>query len=86
MFNDLLWYSKQGQSNQTGAAQPNGPSWSQANERIRVMKDQLIAAKAYLNSAPPNSNSDFVKDLRQLIKELEHVVGEAKRDSDLSKR
>lgn len=52
MFNDLLWYSKQGQSNQTGAAQPNGPSWSQANERIRVMKDQLIAAKAYLNSAP----------------------------------
>lgn len=56
------------------------------DEKIREMKDQLIRAKAYLNFAPPGSNSHLVKELRLRIKEVERAVGEHTKDSDLSRR
>lgn len=54
--------------------------------KIKEIKDQVIRAKAYLNFAPPNSNSHLVKELKLRIKELERAVGEATKDSDLSRR
>ncbi|GLT42378.1 hypothetical protein SLA2020_163800 [Shorea laevis] len=51
--------------------------------RVKLMRDQVIRAKAYLAFTPPGSNSHFVKQLRTRIKEVERAVGEATRDSDL---
>lgn len=56
------------------------------DEKIKEMKDQLIRAKAYLNFAPPGSNSHLVKELRLRIKEVERAVGEHTKDSDLPRR
>ena len=55
-------------------------------EKIKEMKDQLIRAKAYLNFAPPGSNSHLVKELRLRIKEVERALGERTKDSELSRR
>lgn len=62
--------------------------WSQSqskNEKVKEMKDQLIRAKAYLNFAPPTSNSHLVKELKLRIKEVERALGDARKDSDLSR-
>ena len=56
------------------------------DEKIKEMKDQIIRAKAYLNFAPPGSNSHLVKELRLRIKEVERAVGDHTKDSDLSRR
>ncbi|XP_077248067.1 putative galacturonosyltransferase 6 isoform X2 [Tasmannia lanceolata] len=77
-----------GKSNKkTAGEEPNVHSWSQkvTNEKVTAMKDQLITAKAYLNFAPPHSNSHLVKELKLRIKEVERAVGEATKDSDLSR-
>lgn len=57
-----------------------------SDEKIKEMKDQLIRAKAYLRLAPPGSNSNLVKELKVRIKEVERVVDDATKDSDLSRR
>lgn len=57
-----------------------------ADVKIKQIRDQVIRAKAYLLFAPPSSNSHLMKELRFRIKELERAVGEATKDSDLSRR
>ncbi|KAF9619079.1 hypothetical protein IFM89_005093 [Coptis chinensis] len=73
--------------NQTVAKVSNGRSQPRtvSDEKVREMKDQVIRAKAYLNFAPPGSNSHLVKELRLRIKEIERAVGEASKDLDLSR-
>lgn len=56
------------------------------DEKIKEMKDQLVRARAYLNFAPPGSNSHLVRELRLRIKEVERAVGDRTKDSDLSRR
>lgn len=56
------------------------------DEKLNEMKDQLVRAKAYLNLAPPGSNSHLVKELRLRVREIERVVDDATKDSDLSRR
>ncbi|CAA7026389.1 unnamed protein product [Microthlaspi erraticum] len=53
--------------------------------KIKEIRDKIIQAKAYLNFAPPGSNSQIVKELRARMRELERAVGEATKDKDLSK-
>ncbi|XP_039043786.1 probable galacturonosyltransferase 6 [Hibiscus syriacus] len=53
------------------------------DEKIKLMRDQLIRAKAYLSFAPPNSNSHLIKELRTRIKEVEQAIGDACKDFDL---
>uniref|UniRef100_A0A1J3IKN6 Hexosyltransferase n=1 Tax=Noccaea caerulescens TaxID=107243 RepID=A0A1J3IKN6_NOCCA len=53
--------------------------------KIKEIRDKIIQAKAYLNFAPPGSNSQIVKELRARIRELERAVGDATKDKDLSK-
>ncbi|XVF21662.1 hypothetical protein REPUB_Repub12eG0109600 [Reevesia pubescens] len=55
------------------------------DEKVKQMRDQLIRAKAYLSVAPPGSNTHLVKELRTRIKEVEQAVGDASKDSDLSR-
>ncbi|XP_061369076.1 probable galacturonosyltransferase 6 isoform X1 [Gastrolobium bilobum] len=54
-------------------------------QKVEEIKDQIIRARAYLGFAPPNSNSHLVKELKLRIKEMEHAVGEATKDSDLTR-
>lgn len=56
------------------------------DERVKEIKDQLIRAKAFLNFAPAGSNSNFVKEIKLRIKDLERATGEVSKDSDLSRR
>lgn len=62
------------------------PSGRAVDQKVKEIKDQVIRAKAYLNFAPPNSNSHLVKELKLRIKELEHAISDSTRDSNLSKR
>lgn len=59
------------------------PPFKVVDEKVKQMRDQLITAKAYLSFEPPGSNSRLMKELRARIRELERVVGEVSRDSDL---
>ncbi|EEF41406.1 probable galacturonosyltransferase 6 [Ricinus communis] len=61
------------------------PTRRDRDEKVKEMKDQLIRAKAYLSFAPPGSNSHLVKELRLRMKELERAMGEARKNSDLSR-
>ncbi|KAL8138979.1 hypothetical protein V2J09_004980 [Rumex salicifolius] len=55
------------------------------DERVKEIKDQLIRAKAYLSFAIPAGNTHLIKELRVRIKEVDRALGDAKRDSDLSR-
>lgn len=56
------------------------------NQTVMEIKDQIIRARAYLGLSPPSSTSHLVKELKMRIREMEHAVGEATKDSDLSRR
>ncbi|KAL6894910.1 hypothetical protein ACP4OV_007530 [Aristida adscensionis] len=53
--------------------------------RIRNIKDQLIKAKVYLGLGAIRANSQYLRDLRQRIREVQKVLGDASKDSDLPK-
>lgn len=76
------------QSDQATVREDNGGSRSQNGPKQKTweMEDQLIMAKAYLRFAPPSSNSHLVRELKLRIKESEKVLGQASKDSDLSRR
>ena len=54
--------------------------------RIRNIKDQLIKAKVYLGLGSIRANSQYLKDLRQRIREVQKVLGDASKDTDLPKK
>jgi alpha-1,4-galacturonosyltransferase len=54
--------------------------------RIRNIKDQLIKAKVYLGLGSLRANSQYLKDLRQRIREVQKVLGDASKDTDLPKK
>ncbi|WVZ79471.1 hypothetical protein U9M48_027045 [Paspalum notatum var. saurae] len=53
--------------------------------RIRNIKDQLIKAKVYLGLGSIRANSQYLKDLRQRMREVQKVLGDASKDTDLPK-
>lgn len=53
--------------------------------RIRNIRDQLIKAKVYLGLGSIRANSQYLKDLRQRIREVQKVLGDASKDTDLPK-
>ncbi|XP_044465974.1 probable galacturonosyltransferase 6 [Mangifera indica] len=65
---------------------PHPPVLRVTDVKVRLIRDQVIRAKAYLSFSPSGSNSHLVRELRTRIKELERAVGDATKDSDLSKR
>ncbi|RZC49021.1 hypothetical protein C5167_017444 [Papaver somniferum] len=56
------------------------------DEKVREIKDQVIMAKAYLKFSSQDKNSQLTKELKTRIRELDRAVGEALKDSDLSRR
>lgn len=57
-----------------------------SDARVRHLKDQLIRAKVYLGMGPIRSNSQFVRELRLRMKEIQRALGDATKDSDLPKK
>ncbi|CAH8388142.1 unnamed protein product [Eruca vesicaria subsp. sativa] len=53
--------------------------------QVRQLKDQLIRAKVYLSLPAAKANPHFVRELRLRIKEVQRVVLDASKDSDLPK-
>lgn len=55
------------------------------DEKVKQMKDQVIRARAYLSFATTSGNTHLVKELKLRIKEIERAMGEARKDSELSR-
>ncbi|KAF2312675.1 hypothetical protein GH714_039525 [Hevea brasiliensis] len=53
--------------------------------RVRQLRDQLIRAKVYLSLPVTKNNPHLTRELRLRIKEVQRVVGDATKDSDLPK-
>ncbi|KAG5411471.1 hypothetical protein IGI04_007790 [Brassica rapa subsp. trilocularis] len=53
--------------------------------QVRHLKDQLIRAKVYLSLPAAKANAHFVRELRLRIKEVQRLVVDASKDSDLPK-
>lgn len=50
---------------------------------LRLMRDQLIMARAYANIAQGQGHYDLVRDLKLRIKEHTSIVGDANMDAEL---
>ncbi len=50
---------------------------------VRLMRDQLIMARAYANIAQGQGHYDLVRDLKLRIKEHTNVVGDSNLDAEL---
>ncbi|CAN6848055.1 hypothetical protein HID58_048852 [Brassica napus] len=53
--------------------------------QVRHLKDQLIRAKVYLSLPAAKANAHFVRELRLRIKEVQRLVVDVAKDSDLPK-
>ncbi|GER37532.1 galacturonosyltransferase [Striga asiatica] len=51
--------------------------------RVHQLKDQLIQAKVYLSLSSTRNNPHFIRELRLRVKEVQKVLGEAIKDSEL---
>lgn len=64
-------------------------AWKQDSESdnsdalVRLMRDQLIMARAYANIAQGQGHYDLVRDLKLRIKEHTNIVGDANLDAEL---
>ncbi|XP_074567305.1 putative galacturonosyltransferase 4 [Curcuma longa] len=70
---------------QTVPSQQKSISTPIPDARVRQLKDQLIRAKVYLGIGSIRSNPHYVRELRLRIKEIQHTLGEATKDSHLPK-
>ncbi|KAL5981338.1 hypothetical protein ACLOJK_015393 [Asimina triloba] len=51
--------------------------------RVRLLRDQLIRAKVFLGLGPIRSNAHYSRELRLRIREIQRLVGDATKDSEL---
>jgi alpha-1,4-galacturonosyltransferase len=52
----------------------------------RQLRDRLIKASVYLSLPATKSNRRFTRELRMRIKEVQRVLGDAIKDSDMPKK
>ncbi|XP_062088015.1 probable galacturonosyltransferase 4 [Humulus lupulus] len=53
--------------------------------RVRHLKDQLVRARVYLSLPATKNNPHFTRELRLRVKEVQRVLGDASKDSELGK-
>lgn len=53
--------------------------------RVRQLRDQLIKARVYLSLPATKNNPHFTRELRMRVKEVQRVLVDATKDSDLPK-
>lgn len=54
--------------------------------RVKYLKDQLIRGRLYLSLSATRTNTQFIKELRLRMKELQRALGDATKDADLPKK
>lgn len=59
------------------------PEYENPDSLVRLMRDQLIMARAYANIAQSQSDFELVRDLKVRIKEHTNAVGDANSDAEL---
>ena len=80
-----------GAKSETGATElaSSTSAWKRDSESensdalVRLMRDQLIMARAYANIAQGQGHFDLVRDLKLRIKEHTSIVGDANLDAEL---
>lgn len=66
--------------------------WRKENENensdssVRLMRDQMIMARAYLGIAKMKNKLDLYHELQTRLKESQRALGEASTDADLQRR
>ncbi|XP_076921432.1 putative galacturonosyltransferase 4 [Bidens hawaiensis] len=55
------------------------------DNRVRYLKDQLIRARVYLSLSATRTNTQFNRELRLHMKEVQRALGDANKDADLPK-
>jgi alpha-1,4-galacturonosyltransferase len=55
-------------------------------EKIWMMQDQLIMARAYLQFASPHGSAHFIRELKMRMKEIERAISHSSSASRLSGR
>ncbi|KAG0475277.1 hypothetical protein HPP92_014963 [Vanilla planifolia] len=56
-----------------------------SDARVRQLKDELIKARVFQGLTSTKSNPHFVRELRTRIREVQRALGDATKDSELSK-
>lgn len=54
--------------------------------RIRQFKDQLIRGKVFLSLSATRNNPHFIRELRLRMKEVQRVLGDATKDSEVPRK
>lgn len=57
-----------------------------SDARVRQLRDQLIRARVYQGLGPLRSNPHFIRELRARMRDVQRVLGDATKDSELPKR
>ncbi|ONK79315.1 uncharacterized protein A4U43_C01F5120 [Asparagus officinalis] len=70
---------------QTSANDKQQSSTAMLDSRVKQLKDQLIRARVYQGLGPLRSNPQFIRELRARIRDVQRVLGDATKDSDLPK-
>lgn len=59
------------------------PQRAPVDARVRHLKDQLIRAKIYLSLTSTRNNPHYVRELRLRMKDVQRVLGDSTKDSEL---
>ena len=54
--------------------------------RVRQLKDQIIRAKVYISLPATRNNPHFTRELRGRMKEVQRVLGDVRKDSELPRK
>lgn len=70
-------------SQKVSEGKPANEKRKQEDGRVRYLKDQLIRARVYLSLSAIRTNTQFNRELRIRMKDVQKVVGDATSDSQL---
>ncbi|KAL0919459.1 hypothetical protein M5K25_011554 [Dendrobium thyrsiflorum] len=73
------------QNHQTAITYKHNSKPTSSDAIVRQLKDQLIQARVYQGLASIRSNPHLIRELRVRIREVQRALGEATKDSELSK-
>lgn len=74
------------QNHQTTITYKHNSKQTTSDAIVRQLKDQLIQARVYQGLASIRSNPHLIRELRVRIREVQRALGEATKDSELSKK
>lgn len=73
-------------NHQTAIADKKNVKPTASDALVRQLKDQLIRARVYQGLPSSRTNPHIIRELRVRIREVQRALGEATKDSELSKK